>query len=73
MRQAIEDAGASVRFLPAYSPDLNPIWLRDPEEYNLPQYAMDMTALIARLGVGTVDWIGTSPGGLVGMVVAGAP
>jgi transposase len=25
VRQAIEDAGASLRFLPAYSPDLNPI------------------------------------------------
>jgi len=25
VRQAIEQAGASVRFLPAYSPDLNPI------------------------------------------------
>jgi pimeloyl-ACP methyl ester carboxylesterase len=48
-------------------------WLRDPEEYTLPQYAMDMTALIARLGVESVDWIGTSLGGLIGMVVAGAP
>jgi pimeloyl-ACP methyl ester carboxylesterase len=48
-------------------------WLRDSEEYTLPQYAMDMTALIARLGVESVDWIGTSLGGLVGMVMAGAP
>ena len=47
-------------------------WLRDPEEYTLPQYALDMTALIARLGVESVDWIGTSLGGLTGMVVAGA-
>jgi pimeloyl-ACP methyl ester carboxylesterase len=46
-------------------------WLPDPEEYTLPQYAMDMTALIARLGVKEVDWIGTSLGGLTGMVVAG--
>jgi pimeloyl-ACP methyl ester carboxylesterase len=45
-------------------------WLRNPEEYTLPQYAMDMTALIARLGVSEVDWIGTSLGGLTGMVVA---
>ena len=48
-------------------------WLANPEEYNLPQYAMDLTALIARLGVATVDWIGTSLGGLVGMVLAGQP
>lgn len=46
-------------------------WLRDPEEYNLPQYTVDMTVLIARLGVKKVTWIGTSLGGLIGMVVAG--
>lgn len=46
-------------------------WLRDPEEYNLPQYSVDMTVLIARLGVRKVTWIGTSLGGLIGMVVAG--
>ena len=48
-------------------------WLRDPEEYTLPQYAMDMAVLIARLGVDEIDWIGTSLGGLVGMVLAGQP
>lgn len=46
-------------------------WLPDPEEYNLPQYAMDVTVLIARLGVEQVAWIGTSLGALTGMVVAG--
>jgi pimeloyl-ACP methyl ester carboxylesterase len=46
-------------------------WLRNPEEYALPQYAMDMTTLIARLGVAEVNWIGTSLGGLIGMVLAG--
>ena len=46
-------------------------WLTDPEEYTLPQYAMDLTAIIARLGVESVDWIGTSLGGLIGMVLAG--
>ncbi len=46
-------------------------WLRDPQEYNLPQYAADLTTLIARLGVPSVDWIGTSLGGLIGMVIAG--
>ena len=46
-------------------------WLRDPQEYTLPQYAMDLTTIIARLGVARVDWIGTSLGGLIGMVLAG--
>ena len=43
-------------------------WLRDPEEYALPQYCMDMAVLIARTGAEQVDWIGTSLGALVGMV-----
>ena len=44
--------------------------LSDPEEYALPQYCVDMTALIARTGAERVDWIGTSLGGLIGMIVA---
>ena len=48
-------------------------WLPDPEDYALPQYAVDMTTLIARLGVDEVDWVGTSLGGLIGMVLAGMP
>jgi pimeloyl-ACP methyl ester carboxylesterase len=46
-------------------------WLPDPEEYALPQYCVDMAALVARLGAEAVDWVGTSLGGLVGMVLAG--
>jgi pimeloyl-ACP methyl ester carboxylesterase len=45
--------------------------LDDPEEYALPQYAVDMTTLLARLDVPSVDWIGTSLGGLIGMTLAG--
>jgi pimeloyl-ACP methyl ester carboxylesterase len=48
-------------------------WLRDPVHYGYPQYMSDMTALIARLGVPQVDWIGTSMGGLIGMFLAAAP
>jgi pimeloyl-ACP methyl ester carboxylesterase len=48
-------------------------WLRNSEDYNLPQYVMDMTVLIARLGVTELDWVGTSLGGLIGMVIAGQP
>ena len=46
-------------------------WLRASQEYNLPQYAMDLTTVIAQLGVPSVDWIGTSLGGLIGMVRPG--
>jgi pimeloyl-ACP methyl ester carboxylesterase len=48
-------------------------WLANPEDYALPQYAVDMTVLIARLGAQEVDWIGTSLGGLIGIVLAGMP
>jgi pimeloyl-ACP methyl ester carboxylesterase len=39
-------------------------------EYTYPQYLADMTVLIARLGAGDVDWLGTSMGGLIGMMLA---
>jgi len=46
-------------------------WLPQHDEYELPQFVLDMTVLLARLGAETVDWIGTSLGGLVGMILAG--
>jgi pimeloyl-ACP methyl ester carboxylesterase len=47
--------------------------LLNPDEYALPQYCADLNALIARLGVEQVDFVGTSLGGLIGMVLAGLP
>src|SRR6266550_3701947 len=47
--------------------------LRNPNEYALPQYCADMNALVARLGAEQVDFVGTSLGGLIGMVLAGMP
>ena len=44
--------------------------LADPMLYGIPQYVPDMVTLIARLDVETVNWLGTSMGGLIGMVVA---
>ncbi len=42
-----------------------------PEDgYNYLQYNSDMNALISRLGVTEVNWIGTSMGGIIGMVLA---
>jgi len=46
-------------------------WISNPDHYALPQYCADMNALIARLGVSGVDWVGTSLGGLIGMIMAG--
>lgn len=48
-------------------------WLRDPAHYAIPQYAQDMVALIARLDVEAVDWLGTSLGGMIGMALAAQP
>lgn len=45
-------------------------WLGDKSGYNYPQYLADMTVLIARSGAITVDWVGTSMGGLIGMILA---
>ena len=44
--------------------------LTDPQEYVVPRYAADMVTLLARLNAETVHWVGTSMGGLIGMVVA---
>jgi len=44
--------------------------LADPMLYGIPQYVPDMVTLIARLDVETVSWLGTSMGGLIGMVLA---
>jgi pimeloyl-ACP methyl ester carboxylesterase len=46
-------------------------WLKDPAGYQIPNYAADMLALLAQLQPRTLDWLGTSMGGLIGMVVAG--
>jgi pimeloyl-ACP methyl ester carboxylesterase len=48
-------------------------WLSHGEDYGYPLYLGDMAALIARLDVAEVDWIGTSMGGLIGMMLAAQP
>ena len=52
-------------------------WLTDPTGYQVPTYAADMLALLAQLHaqspVTTLDWVGTSMGGLIGLVVCGQP
>jgi pimeloyl-ACP methyl ester carboxylesterase len=48
-------------------------WLKDPAGYQIPNYAGDMLAMLAQLKPTTLDWVGTSMGGLIGIVVAGQP
>ncbi|UUZ63882.1 alpha/beta hydrolase [Polaromonas sp. P1(28)-13] len=52
-------------------------WLKDPMGYDIPSYAADMLALLAHLhaqsAITLLDWVGTSMGGLIGMVVCGQP
>jgi pimeloyl-ACP methyl ester carboxylesterase len=48
-------------------------WLDDPEHYGYPQYVADTTALLAHLGCESIDWLGTSMGGILGMMMAAMP
>jgi pimeloyl-ACP methyl ester carboxylesterase len=48
-------------------------WLADPNDYTFPTYLTTLVALIARSRAAAVDWIGTSMGGLLGIVVAAQP
>jgi pimeloyl-ACP methyl ester carboxylesterase len=48
-------------------------WLADKQSYSFPTYCADLTALLARLGGNSFDWVGTSLGGLIGIVMAAQP
>lgn len=52
-------------------------WLKDPAGYQILTYAGDMVAMLAQLHqaapVQTLDWVGTSMGGLIGIGVCGQP
>ena len=48
-------------------------WLRDPIDYNYPVYTTDLVTLLARIGVETIDWLGTSMGGILGMILSAMP
>ena len=47
--------------------------LSNPMQYAVPQYVADIAQLVKTLGVSQLDWIGTSMGGLIGMVYAAMP
>jgi pimeloyl-ACP methyl ester carboxylesterase len=61
-------------------------WLADPMAYQVPTYALDLSVLLGHLRQRhaaatagdepcalTIDWVGTSMGGLIGMAVASQP
>jgi pimeloyl-ACP methyl ester carboxylesterase len=56
-------------------------WLAEPAGYQIPQYAADMLAMLAQVqqqmgsdnAMQPLDWVGTSMGGLIGIVLAGQP
>lgn len=73
-QSAIDQAGESLRVV---CPDIvgrgQSDWLKDPQGYQVGTYAADMLHLLAQLQASTLDWLGTSMGGLIGMAVAGQP
>jgi pimeloyl-ACP methyl ester carboxylesterase len=48
-------------------------WLRDPNDYVFPTYLTALTAVLAHVDVDEVSWVGTSMGGLLGMILAAQP
>ncbi|MFA5959056.1 MAG: alpha/beta hydrolase [Tatlockia sp.] len=45
-------------------------WLSNPQHYNFKRYVVDMNILISRTDAPEIDWIGTSMGGLIGIMLA---
>ncbi|MGH6719138.1 MAG: alpha/beta fold hydrolase [Alphaproteobacteria bacterium] len=48
-------------------------WLADPTAYAGPTYVGMVLGLLGTLGIGRVAWVGTSMGGIVGMLLAALP
>lgn len=48
-------------------------WFKNPLHYTYEQYIADMNVLIARTDATQIDWVGTSMGGLLGMILASLP
>ena len=66
---ALAAAGGTV-----YCPDMpgrgQSDWLTHAEDYGYPTYLAALGALLARLDAASVDWVGTSMGGIIGMFLA---
>lgn len=48
-------------------------WLPEPALYAFPVYLGALAALLARLDAPAIDWVGTSMGGIAGMMIAVQP
>lgn len=48
-------------------------FLAQAEDYSYPTYLGAIAALLARLDAAEIDWIGTSMGGIIGMLLAALP
>jgi pimeloyl-ACP methyl ester carboxylesterase len=48
-------------------------WLNNKADYNYPQYVSDLVRVIAKTGQKSVHWVGTSMGGILGMLLAAQP
>lgn len=48
-------------------------WLDNTSDYGYAVYLADITILLGRLDVERIDWLGTSLGGLIGMLLAAQP
>jgi pimeloyl-ACP methyl ester carboxylesterase len=80
LAQALEAAAEAAQLPPVrvICPDVvgrgRSDWLPDPMGYQFPQYASDMAVLIQSLNsqhpVQRLDWVGTSMGGVIGMLLA---
>src|SRR5258708_17456713 len=44
-------------------------WLRVKADYGYPTYLSDLSALMSKLGPEEVAWVGTSMGGVLGMLI----
>jgi pimeloyl-ACP methyl ester carboxylesterase len=48
-------------------------WLASAEQYAIPVYAQFIAAMLTEFGIKQYDWVGTSMGGLIGMLMAVTP
>jgi len=71
LARELADSGARV-VCPDFAGRGRSAWL-PPFEYHFARYLADIRSLLAHLHVSEVDWIGTSMGGLLGMMLAAQP
>jgi pimeloyl-ACP methyl ester carboxylesterase len=48
-------------------------WLASKTDYGYPVYCADIATMLAAVGAESVDWVGTSMGGILGMLLAAHP